>query len=785
MNLEEEKVVKFKGVLTKIIFPRDETSLGRETDYGITSWEIMEVSDVGGNPSAMYERNITLVGEYPTPLSYEAVYSILAKEIYHPKYGKQYQVIYYVEDVDFSSVSGQKGFLKQILTPLQIEEMFKVHKNPLEIIANHDIDKLKKVHGIGDYIANRIIRSFEEKKDLSIVYIKLDKLGFTPNLVNKLIKTYKNPQLVIDIVENKPYQLVYDVDGIGFVSADKIALKTGISEQSEERIKAFIVWYLEQQGEAGNSYITAGELNSAIFYYLGDKENLLVYYSDDVQNNNLNNSIHELIKEDRIVLEDNENKSRRRVYLTKYWNLENNIVKELKRILNSESNLFFNNFEEKIKNCEEKQGFEFTDEQIEGIKLGLNNQICLITGPAGSGKSSLVSGILSVLNEYSFAQCALSGRAAARLQEITGKSGSTIHRLLEYDAETQSFAFNESNFLPYNIIILDEISLVGGEIFLDLLKAIPNGAKLYMLGDDSQLEAIGALNLAADMIKSKEIPTVSLEKVHRQAKKSGILTTAYDVRNQVQLFEDNSFEGKVVKGELKDMLLDVSPNRDENLEKIKKYFIKAFEGETVKRNIMNIQVLAPVKERGDCCVFNLNNIIQQIYNPITDDKGHVKINKAKDENGNVRSFVIQEDDKIMCIKNNYKVPTPGGDETSIFNGWIGLVTRIIDDSVYINFPLNKVSVVVEKREMGKYFELGYACTTHKFQGSDCPFVIGVIDYSTPPQMLTKQLVYTLLTRAKIKCILIAQTGALRKAIATNFVSSKRTFLQELLMKKIS
>lgn len=778
---DEEKIIKFKGSLNKIIFPKDEKTLGNENTYGITSWEIIETLENLGE-SLILRNDIILVGEYPTPLSYDSIYTILAKEVYHPKYGKQYQVIYYVEDIDFSSVKGQKGFLKQILTPLQIEEMFKIYDNPLEIIANHDIERLKKVHGIGDYIANRIIRSFEEKKDLSVVYIKLDKLGLTANFINKLIKTYKNPQLIINVVESNPYRLVYDVEGVSFITADKIALKTGIVEQSEERIKAFIVWYLEQQGELGNSYITAGELTSAIFYYLGKKEELLLYYSEDVQDNNLNNAIQQLIEEEEIVLEDTENKSKRRVYLKKYWYLEKNIVKELKRILNSKDNMFFNNFEEKIKACEEKQGFEFTDEQIEGIKLGLNNQICLITGPAGSGKSSLVSGILSVLNEYTFAQCALSGRAAARLQEITGESGSTIHRLLEYNPETQEFLYNENNFLKHNIIILDEISLVGGEIFLDLLKAIPCGAKLYMLGDDSQLEAIGALNLAADMIKSKEIPTVSLEKVHRQAKKSGILTTAYDVRNQIQLFEDKNFEGKVVRGELKDMLLDVSPNRDNNLEKIKNYFIKAFEGETVKKDIMKIQVLAPVKERGDCCVFNLNNVIQELYNPIKNDNPYIKIRKNKDENGNERSFIIQENDKVMCIKNNYRINSPGGNKVSIFNGWIGLVTKILDDMVYINFPLNKVSVAIEKNEIGKYFELGYACTTHKFQGSDCPFIIGVIDYSTPPQMLTKQLVYTLITRAKIKCVLVAQTGALRKAISTNFVSSKRTFLPELLVK---
>lgn len=178
---------------------------------------------------------------------------------------------------------------------------------------------------------------------------------------------------------------------------------------------------------------------------------------------------------------------------------------------------------EYCKKQENIQGWCFTEEQKQGIKLGLDNQVCFITGGAGTGKSSLVSGILESLKKYSFAQTALAGKASARLQEVTNKEGYTIHRLLGFKPP-HDFKFNEDNPLPYDIIILDEISLVGGEIFLSLLKAIPNGCKLIILGDMGQLPSIGCMNLAFDMYNSKFITTIELTKVHRQAQKSGIIT---------------------------------------------------------------------------------------------------------------------------------------------------------------------------------------------------------------------------------------------------------------------
>ena len=394
---------------------------------------------------------------------------------------------------------------------------------------------------------------------MSAVFAELDGMGLTTNFINKLIANYKSPTTVIHVVLHEPYRLIDDMDGVGFVTADKIAIAGGMPIGDKKRIKAFIEYYLNQEAEAGNSYITAKELNAAIFEQLGDPDDLLEFYDEnDRSKNNLNEAIQELEADKVIHMEEAEKKGARRVYLYKLWDLEREIAYHLKRIMDAPNGFIFEDFDEKIKATEERQGFEFTEEQLEGIKLGLDSQVCLITGPAGSGKSSLVSGILAVLDNYEFAQCCLSGKGAARLQEVTGQQGKTIHRLLGYNAEIGGFLYNQENPLPYDIIILDEISLVGGEIFRDLLRAIKPGTKFYMLGDPNQLEAIGSLNLAADMVNSKNIPTVALKQVHRQAKKSGILTTAYDVKDQIQLFDEWDFEGTEIRGELEDMVLEIT-----------------------------------------------------------------------------------------------------------------------------------------------------------------------------------------------------------------------------------
>jgi len=778
----QNNIIKVEVKHAYTMFPKKPIILGRgDNTYGIVNWTVVDV--IEGEPKTDIYDNITVTGSYEEEIDPNKTYTILAKEIEHEKYGLQYELIFIGDIINFSSVGNQKAFLQTFLSNGQIEEMFKIHNNPLEIIQKHDIEGLKKVHGIGNYISERIIERFEECKDYCNVYLELDGLGLTPKFIQKLISKYNNPNKIIDIVKNNPYQLSFDIEGIGFKTADKIALNNNMSKKSKNRIKAFIKYLLEELGEMGDSYILAGELTDYIFEELGGRDEVLEIYYDNNGNiigNNLAEAIDELIKNNVLVLENDNNisKSERRIYLKKYYNLEKEISQHLKRIAEGENSFEFGDWEVVVKLQEEEQGWQFTEEQKIGIKTCLNNQVVFITGGAGTGKTSVLGGALQALKcyegKYTFAQTSLSGKAAARMQEVTGQDGYTIHRLLGF-LPPNGFFHNEDEPLPFDIIILDEISLVGGEIFLSLIKAIPTGSKLVMLGDMGQLESIGCLNLAQDLYNSEYIKTIELTKIHRQAQRSGIIVASKSIRESIQIFEKN-FQGKMTIGELQDMHLDISSNKDVTRSKVLEYFKKYWNNKVIN-DIMDIQVLAPVKERGDSSVINLNLDIQEFVNPYSANKNEYKINYDKD-----KYFYLREGDKIMNIKNNYKLFSINGIKTPVFNGWVGILTKIdyVLNNAIIYFPIINNSIIFDLNDLKKHIVLGYASTIHKFQGSSSKIIIGVLDYSTPPNMRTRELLYTLLTRAEIECVLIAQNKAVYDAIQVSGVVNKNTVLKELL-----
>lgn len=766
-------IIKIEARLSRILFPKYPDVLGKDDNtFGIVSWTPLEA--IEGEPRLDAWGNIVVKGTYENEIDYSEDYTIIAKEVYTQERGFQYELMYIGQIIDFSKVKNQKSFLKTFLSDGQITEMFKTLDNPLETIKNHDIESLKKVKGVGDYIANCIIERFEDNKDNCEAYIELDDYGLTPNFIQKLIHKYKNPQKVIEIVKNNPYQLSFDVEGIGFKTADDIALKSGISRTSPDRIKGYINYLLNDLAQNGNSYITSGELTSYIFEEFGGRENILEVYTDEEGNvigNNINTAIEELKDTGILVVEENDKKVARRVYLTKYYKLEQQIANHLKRIAKAPNKFKYDDWEQVVTRQEQKQGWTFTDEQKQGIKLGLDNQVCFITGGAGTGKSSLVSGILQSLKGYSFAQTALAGKASARLQEVTGEEGYTIHRLLGF-RPPNDFMHNEENPLSFDIIILDEISLVGGEIFLSLLKAIPNGCKLIILGDMGQLPSIGCMNLAFDMYNSSFITTVELTKVHRQAQKSGIITDSQKMRSSIPVL-DKSFTGEKINGELQDMYYDIDDITETTRSRVIKWFKEKYNSELVK-DIMDIQILSPCKDRGDASVFNINQDIQAYINPPSKEKKEIKVKAGKD-----KSYVLREGDKVMCIKNNYKVT--GEHKTGVFNGWTGILTEITDygfHKVYI--PMIHDTMVFSTSDLINGVVLGYASTIHKYQGSSAKVIIGAFDNTTPPMMRTKELVYTLWTRAEKECVTVAQNTALYNAAKQSGVINKNTFLVELL-----
>lgn len=754
-------IIRVEVEFSKQFFPKFDEPI-YEGDFGIVSWKVLKVEEGAPQVHPIF-KTITVKGHMCEFSKYET-YTIIAREAPND-FGMQYDLIYIGQVADFSSPDVQRTFLERILTPLQVESLFDTLDNPIETIKNHDLKTLCTVKGVGESTAYNMIEKYEENKDLSQVYIELDDYGLTNRMVQKLVDTYGSPTTVITKVKTNPYQLASEVNGIGFRKADAIALDHGLEADSIFRVQGFIEFKLEEMAENGNSYVYAND----IMYMIEDELGA-------IENSRIGEAVNGMVEDGVLGLLEGEDGQHKRVYLTRYYELELEVAKEISRILSGGNNFVFDDWKSKIERVEEQQGWTHTEEQVKGIKGVLENPIYVINGKGGTGKTSVVTAMLEALDtkkgKYSFAQTALSGRASAKLQEVTGADGLTMHRLLAYHPE-KGFQFNSENQLPQDIIILDEISLVGGQIFLNLLRAIRTGSKLVILGDDGQLESIGCMNLARDLIRSMDIPSIELNQIHRQAQRSGIITGASYIRDHKQLF-DRNFSGVMKMGELQDFEVHVVKNLDETRPTMVEYFKEWL---PKVGDIMDLQLLVPVNERGDASVSKLNNDIQFIYNPPNRRRREIEVvlNKEKEE-----GFIIREKDKIMVMKNNYKALNEEGEETPVFNGWIGEVSFITDrKEVVAYFDVIKETVVLPNSFL-KHVQLGYACSIHKYQGSSAKVVIGGIDYSTPPFMRTKELVYTLVTRAEKYCVLVSQNSALREAINTSGVSDKNTFLVELL-----
>ncbi|GAA0083405.1 AAA family ATPase [Clostridium sp. CTA-6] len=749
MNNEEE-VIKCKVKLNRQFFPKNNEEICNG-DFAILSVNITE--QIEGTPQMSKWNTITIKGNV-CEIDNDKEYMIVATEE-NTDYGVQYNLIYFSEYVELTTVSDQKKFLSQILTEKQLENIFEVFDNPIEIINNEDVDKLCSVKGIGETVAENIIEKYNESKDYSKAYIELYDLGLSKNMMDKLIEAYGSTDILIDKIKNNIYIIADEVNGIGFKKADEIALKKGMKSNDIRRIKAFIKYFLNDNGKNGKSYILYKELLIAV------QENL-----KGINKKLFGTAMTELKKSNIIWWNDSKTK----IALMKYKKLEESIFNEIVRLKsqNNKDKFKYDNWLEIVQKQEKKQGWEYTEEQKKGIKTILDNNITLVTGLAGTGKSTIVNAVAEILRLYKIIQCALAGRAAQRMNEISGLESNTIHKTLGFIPK-KGFTYNSKNPLLTDVIIIDESSMIGGDLFLNLLKAISNNTKVVILGDHGQLDSIGACNVFYDLLHSNAIPIVKLTTIHRQAKASAIISKSIDIRNKKQLF-DKDFEGKTILGQLQDLELDITLDKTIIQHKIIEHFKNKLE---MVDDIMDLQVIVPMKTRGKICTYELNNKMQNIYNNLK-SKSFIEIKYAKD-----KIYKIGVNDKVINIENNYKTRDMNGERVDIFNGDIGKVIKINKRKKYIIVRFNSRGDIKIKGKALKGIELAYAITVHKLQGSSAKVCIVGIDYSAF-KLLTAELLYTAITRAEDLCALVGENGAIRYAISHISVNNKRTFLKEML-----
>ena len=385
-----------------------------------------------------------------------------------------------------------------------------------------------------------------------------------------------------------------------------------------------------------------------------------------------------------------------------------------------------------------------------------------LTGLAGSGKTSTIKGMVGLFKEnYSCIGCSLSGKASLRITEGSGLEAMTIHRLLQF--KDGRFLKDKFNQLKEDVFVMDESTMTNGELFLSFLKAIPSGSKLILAGDVQQLTPIGSCQVFADILEADKFPKIKLTKPHRQALRGGIVPTSLQIVNQQSLCE-KSFHGRKKLGELQDLELDVFDKNEDSLKKVIEHFWEQY---NIEKDIMNVQVICLMKTRGDLSCYNINNLIQEEINPITEKSSYFKVTVEKD-----KAYRIQAGDKVINIKNNYNTMNKDAVCVPIFNGSMGLVKEIIDTNVIVDFE--GIGEIVLTREEAKSLWLAYAITLHKSQGSQFNRVIFTISDSDYI-LINVESGYTGITRAKQFCEFMFTYTAMQKMIRTKESKNKQTY----------
>lgn len=742
--------------LGKIFYPKYVSRCSRG-DFCIFTSKVLKAVEGCGDI-----KELKLKGNLTCDLEYGNTYKVKAKlSDSNPKYGNTFEIISIFRKIDISDKDKQKEFLGNILTEKQVDSLFDMYDDVIGLLESKDIESLVKVKGIGDVAAQRIISEYEDSKDHSHIYLELGKLGLTTTMVKKLFNFYGDPETVVDVVRNNPYSLV-SVEGIGFKKADEIALSVGIPKQDPRRVGGYIIHYLSECGESGKSFVEYTELMSAIYETLG-------FVPEEI----MKSIGSKMVESGKLHLSNDA----QFVGLKKYWVLENKIKNELLRLKKGEidytredyipKKFDYSNIEEKIQEIEKEQGFEFTDKQRDGILAIEHENIVVITGGAGCGKSANANGILNVLDDALISCCALSGKASVRIVEATGLEASTIHRLLCYGRG--GFKYNNKNKLNADVVLMDEATMTNGSLFLSLLEAIPTGAKVIFMGDVQQLTPVGNCQVFADMLASGTFKTVVLDKPHRQALRSGIIPLSMKISNQQPIFK-SGWVGNEIVGELQDMELYIYNGKED----VQKLILEYFKRELEKfKNVMEVQVCTSMRYRGLLSCYELNNLLQQYYNP-KDAFASKSITKNV---GKGKEYDIRVGDKVINTKNNYNAHNLQGEIVGVFNGNIGIVMEIKNGACIVDFE--GIGVLDLSKDDAKHLELAYALTIHKCQGSGFDSVIVAMD-SSSYIMNNAELLYTGVTRAKKYCTLIGDCSAIQKAIKTKEVKKKQTYLKYIL-----
>ena len=650
----------------------------------------------------------------------------------HKQYGIQFTVASYEIKEPETSVAMEKylgsGIIKGVGPALSAKIVKKFGDETFNIIEREP-ERLAEIKGITEKKAIEIGSQFEEKKEFRNAMIFLNQYGVSNALAMKIYKEYGIK--VMKIVRENPYRLADDIAGVGFKTADEIALRMGFSPESSMRMKAGMSFALSMAASNGHTYLLYEDLYEESKRLLGISEA------------EFENDIYELTIERKIVLK--EVKGERRVYNNNLYYMELTVARKLLD-LNAKSENNYKVMEAKVKEVEAKTGIKLGDLQRKAVYEAVESGLVIITGGPGTGKTTTINAIIKLfeMQNMEILLAAPTGRAAKRMTETTGMEAQTIHRLLELNGNPEEggsmrFERNELNPLEADVIIIDEMSMVDIYLMYSLLKAVTVGTRLILVGDVNQLPSVGPGKVLKDIIGSEKFNVVRLSEIFRQAAESDIITSAHKINAGQSIRLDNKS---------KDFFM-LSMNSSLQIQRALVSLIAEKLPPYVDATKYDIQVLTPSR-KGELGVENLNKILQQYINPPAP-------NKREKQWG---EMIFRENDKVMQIKNDYqmewKIVTKKGltikEGSGVFNGDCGIIREINEFAGTVTVEFDEGKIVEYTGATLEELELAYAITIHKSQGSEYPAVIIPL-LNAPRPLLNRNLLYTAVTRAR-KCVTI-------------------------------
>ena len=650
----------------------------------------------------------------------------------HKQYGIQFTVTSYEIKEPETSVAMEKylgsGIIKGVGPALSAKIVKKFGDETFNIIEREP-ERLAEIKGITEKKAIEIGSQFEEKKEFRNAMIFLNQYGVSNALAMKIYKEYGIK--VMKIVRENPYRLADDIAGVGFKTADEIALRMGFSPESSMRMKAGISFALSMAASNGHTYLLYEGLYEESKRLLGISE--AEFESD----------IYELTIERKIVLK--EVKGERRVYNNNLYYMELTVARKLLD-LNAKSENNYKVMEAKVKEVEANTGIKLGDLQRKAVYEAVESGLVIITGGPGTGKTTTINAIIKLfeMQNMEILLAAPTGRAAKRMTETTGMEAQTIHRLLELNGNPEEggsmrFERNELNPLEADVIIIDEMSMVDIYLMYSLLKAITVGTRLILVGDVNQLPSVGPGKVLKDIISSEKFNVVRLSEIFRQAAESDIITNAHKINAGQSIRLDNKS---------KDFFM-LSMSSSIQIQRALVSLIAEKLPPYVDATKYDIQVLTPSR-KGELGVENLNKILQQYINPPSTDKRERQWGEV----------IFRENDKVMQIKNDYqiewKIVTKKGltikEGSGVFNGDCGIIREINEFAGTVTVEFDEGKLVEYTGATLEELELAYAITIHKSQGSEYPAVIIPL-LNAPKPLLNRNLLYTAVTRAR-KCVTI-------------------------------